>query len=281
MTQDQAPPEGPQHEVVTGLGVDPGAPPEDTFELVGRLVFNQFVRASQEYADAAGGNKPIKWRQEIEALDVVRDDGSAAIFSSSPSMTRGDGVTPLGEGSAANRLALIWKALVGISMNPDDERSKAFIGCVFRFASKRYKVGKDRKTGEQFVVRVFEPVESLGPDFQYQGEVRKLQPREDDSKQAPSSPPPPPPAADEDSTAAQLARVLNGQTRATAQAAVFASPLKSVPMLFGQNIIAALNPPEAPLVDVLVEKGFVTVNEGGAIYALATEAASAEPTVST
>lgn len=263
-----------QHTEVAGVGIDPGAPPEDTFEFIGRLIYNKFIEAPSEYQEAAEGAKPIKWRQELQALDVVRDDGTPAIFSSSPSMTRGDGVTPLGEGGAAHRLALVWKGITGISMNPEDPASAAFLNHAFRFKTTRYKVGKNRKTGEEYRVRVCEPVELLGgPDYAHVGEVRKLQPREgDQAKGSAPNVPPAPGAVDDNDIAWQLAAVLNGTNKDTAQAAVFASELKTVPMVFGKSLITELAPPAAPLVDLLIEKGYLTDVNG--VLTVASQAAS-------
>lgn len=262
-------PEGPQHEIVTGLGDKFEKPPEDSFELIGRLMFNAFIRAPDEYAEAAGGAKPIKWRQEYVAVDVVRDDGTPATFSSSPSVTKGDGVTFLGEGMPWDKLALMWKALVGIRMNPEDPRSAVYLGHFFRLKSLRIKAGKNRKTGEEFVVRVLQPIEDLGTDFVYQGDVRKLPPREggDEKSSAPATPPPPP-AQDDDAVAQKVALVIHGSTRDTAQAAIFASDLKTVPTLFGKSLIAELTPPVAPLVDVLVAKGLIQLKPNGLIEAI-------------
>ncbi len=258
-----------QHEEVA-LGIDPGAPPEDTWEFVGRLSYNKFIRAPQDYADAAGGAKPIKWRQEFTALDVVREDGTDAIFSNSPSMTRADGVTPLGEGSAANHLAIAWKGLVGISMNPEDERSLPFMGMVFRLKSKRLKVGQDRKTGQEFRVRLYIPQEIVGDSqYQYMGDKRVLKAQEGADSQAQGTGIAPPPAQDEDAVAALLiAVVTNGGdgTKGMALGRYLASDMKSTPMLFGTSITGGLSFPY-PLLTALIEKGLLK-EEGDKLVAV-------------
>ncbi len=264
MTQEPQP-----HEEVT-LGIDPGAPPEDTWEFLGRLFYNKFIRAPQDYADAAGGAKPIKWRQEFNALDVVRDDGTDAIFSNSPSMTRADGVTPLGEGSAANHLAIAWKGLVGISMNPEDERSVPFMGMVFRLKSKRLKVGTNRKTGEEFRVRLYIPQEIVGDSqYEYKGDKRVLKAQEGADSQATGTAVPPPPTQNEDEVATKLVAIVtngNDGTKGSALTRYLSSDMKSTPMLFGSSITGGLSFPY-PLLNTLIEKGLLK-EEGDKLVAV-------------
>jgi hypothetical protein len=256
-----------QEEVVTGLGLDLGKPPEDKFEFVGRLMKNNFIKSRPEYVEASGGAQPIKWRQEMQALDVVRQDGTPAIFSNSPNVTRGDGATQLGENSAYHVLTLAWKKVVGIYMSPEDPAASGYIGHAFRFRSHVWK-RENKKTGDVFEVRCYHPTEHLGgADFQYVGDIRTLQGSQDDSG-APAAPPPPPPAQDDTDVGAQLVAVIAGQTRETALNAVFQSELKSVPMVFGKSLVAELNPPEAPLLDLLVEKGLIVIGTNGVIAAV-------------
>ena len=249
-----------QYEEATEFNVDPAKPPEDTFEFLGRFTSNRNVYPPKDYVDKAEGARPVKWRQEFEALDVVREDGTPAIFSNSPSATRGDGVTPLGEGSAWNVLGLAWKGLVGTSMGPRDPDSAKFLGSVFRLRSKRIKAG-------DWSVRLYLPIEVVGgADYVYQGEKRTLQSRSDNS-QAPTTPPPPP-SQDDDAIAAQLVGILHGGGRAEALSLFLASHLKATPMLYGQSMHSGLSG-DGALINTLIEKGLVK-EENGVLKALAT-----------
>jgi len=277
-------PYGPQGEVVKGIGFDPLAPPEVAFELEGKLVYQGFERASDEYAARSDGKRPTKWRQVFEAQDVVRSDGTPAVFSNSPSVTQGDGVTPLGEGSAMHFLATAWKGTKGveISMNPDDVRSEAFLGRVFKLKSKRLKVGTDRVTKEPFYVRLYLPVEIMPVGYQYVGEKRVLKDREaEDAGVAPAgvgATAQVDKSTNDAEVAAKLAALLvqSGADRTTAQDAVFAdAEMKATPELWGMSIISRLVPPKAPLIDELIQRGYLTENGTGKFALGTTELAEA------
>lgn len=268
------------YEVVDDFEFDPSNPPERVVEFVARLAeFNHYVVASDVYAERASG-KPRQWRQEFSCLDTVRSDGTPAIYSNTVNITRGDGVTPLGEGSAAHSLGLAWQAATkvlfppnGINYSPRDPRSKDLVGHVFRFRSKNLKLGVIKATGEALSKRVYLPVEYLGDSsYQFTGEMRVLPPRDGEDQIAPSMPSAP--SVDEDTLAAQFAQALDGQTVAGAYDAIVKTPLKLTPELFGMNPLAGLDENNPALINALVERGFLHTNGNGTLVANAEKVAA-------
>lgn len=258
---------------------DPAAPPESSFEFIGRVTdFNHYVRAREEYAAEASGARPIQWRQEFEALDFVREDGSPAMFSNNTNLTRGDGITQLGEGSASHTLGLAWQAATkslvppnGISMNPRDPRSSSLTGHVFRFKSQTLKLGKNKK-GEELKKRIYAPIEYLGgPDFVYFGDKKTIRSRSDETDNGVPSVPSIPtiPAEAESETLGKIAEALAGATRATAYDVMLKSPLR-LAEVGGDNVLDALNPAQSPnLIDRLLEDGLMVLHEDGTLTAVA------------
>lgn len=248
-------------EIVTGValpGIEAEAP-ERPFSFIGRLVANALTRPPADYREKAGRDV-IKWTQVFEALDVVRPDGTPAIFRNRPTAYV-DGLPSGGPEPARLVLAKAWRGVVGIPMDPQDPASKSFLGHVFRLEGVR--VGRG-----QFAVRLYLPVEHLGRDYQYVGEKRVVTPREADddrggldigalvSEAATAS-------VSEEEKAQRIVSLVRGLRRQEAEQVLVSRSLDLLSPVFGIDLHAAIARGNFSILDLLVEKGFLVVDADG------------------
>lgn len=243
-------------------GYNPEAERESDFSFIGRLKRNEFRLSSPEYNEKARLAEPIwQWQMEYEALDWQHDDGTPGVFTTSLNLRTSDGRLMQGPGTPNYAVSSAFSGL-GVSISPQ-LGGQDFVGHVFRMVSHTVKMGK-------FSKRTYIPVEYLGgADYVFAGTKQTLKRRERDegmSARATIAEAVRQAAETDLVKAARLVNILNGVplTEAAATVAQADSSLR-VQSIFGTNVAIGLRPPNYELITALVERSFVSV-EDGTIY---------------
>ena len=235
---------------------------ENDFGFIGRVVQNEYAPCSKEYMEKANLTEPvIQWQLRMEALDYQRADGTPGIFSNGLNLRTKAGRDIKGPGSPPFELSVAFNGL-GTPMTPDSSGAGP-TGGVFRFQSHTVKMGPTLRKN------MYLPVEYLGDDYVYTGEVHTLKSK--DSDQGTSTRSAIAAAAElasqsDPEKARNLADIIDGRTREEARAVLKTHPAGHQ-VIFGQNVLVGFNPPKFALLNVLEDRGFVTISDGGIIAA--------------
>ncbi len=171
-------------------------------------------------------------------------------------------VQPIWEGSDADQVGQAFEELCGCDMFPDNPDTASFIGHFFMVESV--------KVPDTDKIYIQVPVEYLGDDFKFSGNVRTREAQGQDGAQAEAPP------VDNAEDAARVADVLVGMTEEDVRggagllAIQAVTELKDVRTVLGISLRGGLVQPKAILLDKLIAAGLVSI-DGGTVM-LGTEA---------
>ena len=238
---------------------------EDDFGFIGRVVQNEYAPCSAEYMEKANLTTPVmQWQMRLEALDIDREDGTPALFSNSLNLQAKDGRAIKGSGTPPFEVSVAFTGL-GVAAAPN-LGGDGIINHVFRFQRHNIKLGPTLRKS------VYLPIEYLGDaDYTYVGEKRTIKGKRDDqgasTRNAVAQAAELASQGDPDK-ARNLAEIINGLTREEARTTIKSHPVAHQ-VIFGQSVAIGFNPPKFTLLNILEERGFVTISEGGVIAAAA------------
>jgi len=235
--------------------------PRRALRFIGKLVLNVFAKPLQRYIEEGGSPNIIQWRQQFEAANVVRSDGTPAIYSNTVNVTDKNG-DKLGEGGAAHTLGLYYEGL-GICASPSDPRSGQYIDHYFELEGTEIKLGKRGR----FTKFIFKPIAYFGTQCPPITEKRVLEARDGDS--SPGMPAAAPAqAVNEEVVAQQLADLCDGH-KATEVFNLALGSMGTVTQLFGMPFFGGLAAPRCALIAEMVNRGYLAAEADGTLRKIA------------
>lgn len=226
------------------------------FSVIGQLKMNVYARPRSEYVEAGGSSKIIQWRQEFDAQDIIRSDGTVPTYSNTVNVTDKDGAK-LGEGSAAQALGLYYEGL-GVHINPSDPRAKEYNGHFFKLESTEVKMGK------RFTKRILKPVLYYGAQCPPITEKRVIEASGGESGDSSVAPAAVASATNDEETARKLAELCDGRKPEEVFNLALAS-MGTVSKLFDLPFFGGLAAPSFKLLDEMVSRGYLTKGMDGTL----------------
>ena len=242
-------------QIVKDFQYDPAHPPVREFapiKFVGKLKLNVYAKPQQRYIEEGGSPNLIQWRQEFEAQDVVRSDGTPALYSNSVNVTDKNG-EKLGEGSAAHTLGLYYEGL-GLSMSPNDPRAEGYIDHYFQLEGAEVKLGRRG----QYTKLIFRPTAYFGTQCPPITEKRVIE-VSGDGADAGVTGAAVAQAQDDEVVARQLAELCDGKKPGDVFNAALQN-MSTTTRLFGMPFFGGLAAPRCALIEELVERGYLSKN---------------------
>jgi hypothetical protein len=242
---------------------------DDLEEGSGSLYPAKLVECRKVLSDRQDGDtRPpvLQMYQVFERCDQVWPDGNPVLRRNRLNLQyvkRADGkVYPMWPGSPVDQVGEAFSNLVGCDLFPDSAETASFVGHYFMLSDVKVP------DTERFYLRI--PVEYLGEEFEYEGDVTTLNVG-DGSGDAPAPP-------EEDGAIPRLvAGMLDGLSEedirkgAGLKLVGKTEELADVQTVLGKSLRGGLVQPKAILLDALLEEGYLVVEEG-VVKAVAEEA---------
>lgn len=230
----------------------------------GKLVKCEKVLADKLFGDAT--EKAIQWYLVFERADRKWSDGNPVEARLRLTLVWGDG-EPVRKGSDADLVAQNNEDAFGSSLLPDEGGAK-FIGHWFQLTDVESRSSRRRRTDDKdknydpdarpfFLTMV---AEHIGENFEYTGNVRTVESKNERTPAAAASDP----EADAE-TAKLVATALNGSTEEDVRGGGGIALVGGIEAqsIFGKSLKGRLyGPNKAPLLDDLIEGGYVVIEDG-------------------